>query len=116
MMKPRSMASPLHIGGQDNDRRPIRHDLAHSLAESRGVEAHHNDGVRTHGSGVLHHPVEGVAACLFKHLRVFYDLPAAERAYARHDVTTKAPATHHQAKYLAFDLRHPVTCYILRSN
>ena len=75
---------------------------------SGGIEAHHQDRVGPHHRGVLHHPVNCVAARLLQHLGVFADLAADDAAQAGHDVAAEAAAAHGDAEALAERLAHVV--------
>src|SRR5215204_7598141 len=62
----------------DDDRRSVRDDLAHRAGQLGAVEAHREDGVRAHQRGVLHQPVEGLAAGVLEQLGVLVDFATPE--------------------------------------
>src|SRR3954451_10395834 len=90
----RSMRSGRRLGLQDHGR-AIGDDLAHGLADLRGIEAHHDDGIGTHGRGILDHPVDGMAPRLFQQSRIFMDLAADDGAKPGDDIAPDTPAAHH---------------------
>src|SRR5215469_7467904 len=103
----RSMTSG-RLGLQKHGR-AIGDDLAHGLADLGGIETHHDDGVGTHGRGVLHHAVDGVAPRLLQQSRVFMDLAAHDGAKPRHEIAADAPAAHHDTEALPLHLPNPLS-------
>src|SRR6516164_2195151 len=94
----------------------VRDDLAHRLTDLGRIEAHHQDRVGAHHGGVLHQPVDRLAAGLFEQMGVFVDLAADQGAQPRHDVAAEPAAADDNAKTLTLDLDHPVTGDILGRN
>src|SRR5215472_12424593 len=99
----------------NDDRGAIRNDFAHCLAHLRGIEAHHDHGVRAHRRCVSYHPVDGLSPRLFQKLRVFMNLTAHDRTQAGDDVATKAARPHDDAENLAESLAGAMTGYVFRS-
>src|SRR5437588_9550565 len=87
----------------------ISHDLGHCLAHLRGIEAHHHDRIGAHGSSVLDHPVDRVAAGILDEACVLDDLATAECTKARQDVAAQAAASHHDSEHLAESLLDLIT-------
>src|SRR3954468_13589350 len=111
---PTAMTELRSIVGLQDCGGAVSHDLAHVLADLRGVETHHDDGVRSHRGRVAHQPVHRLPASLFQELGVFVDLPAGDGAQAREDVAAQPARTHHHAEHLAQRLLHPLPRHALR--
>src|ERR1022692_3385603 len=76
----------------------VGHDLGHAPAHLGGVEAHHGHGVGPHGGGVLHHPVERLAARVLIELDVGPDLASSEALERGRDVAAEAAGPYGEAE------------------
>src|SRR5579859_896436 len=95
---------PMSGASLDHGRGSVSDDLGHGLTQLGRVEPHHHHGVGPHRASVLNHAVDRVAASVLDQAGVLDDLATSERPQAGHDVSTEAPAAHHDPEDLAESL------------
>src|SRR5579885_367594 len=91
-----------------DDGRAISDDLAHGLADLRGIETHHDHAVGPHGRGVLDHAVDRLAPRFLQRAGVFVDLATDDRAQPGHEIAADAAAAHDHPEALSLDLSYPL--------